>query len=220
MKARRSRSVALFALALLFPAFATARSPDLNHGRDIALKGSPGGAQACATCHKLDGTGDNSGTFPRLTGQAGFYLYKQLKDYAAGQRDSQVMAPIAQHLTDEEMQDVAGYFASVSGSFTPPQIGDGRLIQRGGVLSATGSAKENIPACVNCHGQSGAGMPPSFPYLAGQYARYVRDQLAAWKDGSRRNDPMNVMRDIAARLVAEDIAALAEYFAHAYPPAR
>jgi cytochrome c553 len=213
-------SLALFALALLVPGFAAARSPDLDHGRDMALKGSPGGAQACAACHKLDGTGDSSGAFPRLTGQAGFYLYKQLKDYAAGRRDSQVMAPVAQRLTDEEMQDLAGYFASVSGPFTPPQIGNSQPIQRGGVLSAIGSAKENIPACVNCHGQSGAGMPPSFPYLAGQYARYLRDQLAAWKDGSRRNDPMNVMRDIAARLGAEDVAALGEYFAHVYPPAR
>ena len=63
-------------------------------------------------------------------------------------------------------------------------------------------------------------MPPSFPYLAGQFSRYAREQLAAWKDGSRRNDPLNVMRDIAARLSDEDAAALAEYFASVYPPAR
>jgi cytochrome c553 len=61
-------------------------------------------------------------------------------------------------------------------------------------------------------------MPPTFPYLAGQFARYTRDQLAAWKNGSRRNDPLNVMRDIAARLGDDDVAALGEYFAQVWPP--
>jgi cytochrome c553 len=46
----------------------------------------------------------------------------------------------------------------------------------------------------------------------------IRDQFAAWKDGSRRNDPLDVMRDIAARLPDGDVDAVAEYFAHAYPP--
>jgi cytochrome c553 len=208
-------------LMIALPALtAAARSPDLQHGGEIAASGSAEGAQACAACHKLDGAGDTSGAFPRLTGQAAFYLYKQLKDYQAGLRDSQIMGPIAKRLSEEEMQDVSGYYASASAPFAPPSPGDGRLIQRGGVLSAVGSAEKNVPACVNCHGQSGAGLPPSFPYLAGQFARYTRDQLAAWKDGSRRNDPLNVMRDIAARLNADDLAAVAEYFAHVWPPGR
>lgn len=199
---------------------AEARAPDTAHGREIALNGTPGGAQACASCHKLDGTGDTSGAFPRLTGQAEFYLYKQLTDYADGLRDNQVMAPIAQHLSEAEKQDVAGWYASASGPFMPPQTGDGRLIERGGMLSAVGSAENNIAACSNCHGRAGAGMPPSFPSLAGQYARYIRDQFAAWKDGSRRNDPLDVMRDIAARLPDGDVNAVAEYFARAYPSER
>ena len=206
--------VALLGLA----ASAEARAPDIAHGREIALNGTPGGAQACASCHKLDGTGDTSGAFPRLTAQPGFYLYKQLKDYADGVRDSQVMAPVAQHLSETEKQDVAGWYASASSPFMPPRTGDARLLQRGGILSAVGSTENNIPACANCHGRAGAGMPPSFPSLAGQYARYIRDQFAAWKDGSRRNDPLDVMRDIAARLPDDDLNAVAEYFAHAYPP--
>lgn len=217
MRLRNFVGVALLALPC---AAALARSPDLQQGRDIVSNGSPEGAQACADCHKLDGTGDPSGAFPRLAGQAAFYLYKQLKDYQAGLRDSQVMGPIAKRLGEEEMQDAAGYYASVSAAFVPPAPGNDRMIQEGGVLAAVGSAEKNVPACVNCHGEAGAGMPPSFPYLAGQFARYTRDQLAAWKDGSRRNDPLNVMRDIAARLGDEDVAGLAEYFARARPPSR
>ena len=216
---RFRHGLVLSALAIALLGFrAQARSPDLQHGREIATNGGAEGAQACAACHKLDGTGDPSGAFPRLAGQAGFYLYKQLKDYQAGLRDSQVMGPIAKRLGEEEMQDISGYYASLSGPFVPPPLGDSRLVQRGGVLAAVGSAEKNIPACVNCHGQAGAGIPPSFPYLAGQFARYTRDQLAAWRDGSRRNDPLTVMRDIAARLSEDDIIGLAEYFAQVWPP--
>lgn len=217
MTLRACRAVAAVTM-LLAASIAQARSPDLQRGREIAANGSAEGAQACAACHKLDGAGDTSGAFPRLTRQAGFYLYKQLKDYQTGLRDSQIMVPIAQRLSEDEMQDVSGYYASTSAPFVPPSPNDSRVVQRGGVLSAVGSAEKNVPACVNCHGQAGAGIPPSFPYLAGQFARYTRDQLAAWKDGSRRNDPLNVMRDIAARLGSDDVAALAEYFAHAWPP--
>ena len=219
MTALRRPIAILIALAGLATS-AEARPPDIAHGRDIALNGTPTGVQACALCHKLDGTGDTSGAFPRLTGQAGFYLYKQLKDYADGLRDNQVMAPIARQLSETEKQDVAGWYASASGPFAPPHTGDARLLQRGGVLSAVGSAENNIPACANCHGRAGAGMPPSFPSLAGQYARYIRDQFAAWKDGSRRNDPLDAMRDIAARLPDGEVNAVAEYFAHTYPPER
>lgn len=216
---RCSTPLTLFGL-LLLTTLAEARSPNIEHGREIALHGSENGAQACAACHQESGVGDTGGAFPRLTGQIAFYLYKQLRDFAGGARDNQVMAPIAQKLDEAEMEDVAGYYASMSGPFTPPSSSDPRLVQGGGVIAASGIPDRNVPACTNCHGQSGAGMPPSFPYLAGQFAVYTRNQLAAWKDGSRRNDPLNVMRDIAARLGDEDIAALAAYFAEVPPPRR
>ena len=220
MKAASCFLVIVLAAAAVPAAGVRARSPDIDHGREIAVNGSEAAAQACAACHKLNGTGEPSGAFPRLTGQGGFYLYKQLKDYAAGLRESQIMGPIAKQLTDIEMQDVAGWYALATGPVISPQSGDPRQIQQGGVLSAVGSPERNIPGCANCHGAAGTGMPPSFPYLAGQFARYTRDQLAAWKDGSRRNDPLNVMRDIAARLGDDDMAAAAQYFAHAHPPDR
>lgn len=214
------RHVARLAAAILlaWTTAAAARSPDIEHGRDIALHGSANGAQPCAECHKQDGTGDSTGAFPRLTGQVAFYLYKQLRDFAAGTRDNQVMAPIAKKLDEKDMEDVAGYYASVSGPFSSPIPSDGGAVTRGGTIAASGVPDRNVPACANCHGQAGSGMPPSFPYLAGQFAFYTRNQFAAWRDGSRRNDPLNVMRDIAARLDNADVAALAAYFAAVQPP--
>jgi cytochrome c553 len=196
---------------------ALAAAPDLAHGREVAANGTPGGAQACAACHELDGAGNSAAASPRLAGQGAFYLYKQLEDFRSGQRESQVMAPIAKAMTEAERQDVAGYYAAARAPYPTPPFADGELVQRGGVLSAVGSAERNVPACSNCHGRAGTGMPPSFPYLAGQFARYIEDQLHDWKSGTRRNDPLQVMRDITARLDESDIKAVAAYFARVRP---
>jgi cytochrome c553 len=214
---RRLAALIAAAGAALAAGATPAAPPDLAGGRQIAAVGTPGGAAACATCHGLDGAGDPGGVYPRLAGQGAFYLYKQLVDFRSGRRESQIMAPIAKAMSDVEMQNAAGYYAAARAPYAPPPFADGALLQRGGVLAAAGSAERNVPACVNCHGRFGAGVPPSFPSLAGQFARYTGDQLAAWKSGARRNDPLDVMRDIAARLDERDIAAIAAYFERARP---
>lgn len=210
-----NRFAALAILAAL--PFASLRvaadAPDIERGRQIAI----GGTQPCAVCHGADGAGDSTGAFPRLSGQGAFYLYKQLKDFQSGRRESAVMTPIAKTLSEQDMQDVSGYFAAMRGRYFEPPTVDGEALQRGGILSATGSVQKNVPACSNCHGWAGTGMPPSFPFLAGQFARYIKDQLHDWKTGARRNDPLNVMRDIAARLDERDIDAVAIYFARVRP---
>lgn len=198
---------------------ASARAPDIERGRQIAVQGATAGAQPCAACHGADGAGDSSGAFPRLSGQGAFYLYKQLKDFQSGSRGSAVMTPIARALSDTDMQDVSGYFAATQGRYFEPPSADGETLQRGGMLSATGSTQKNVPACSLCHGWAGRGMPPSFPFLAGQFAPYLKIQLNAWKTGARRNDPLDVMRDIAGRLDDRDIDAVARYFASVRPSA-
>jgi cytochrome c553 len=192
---------------------------DIVNGRAVAVGAAGLGAGgACFSCHGLDGTGDGSGAFPRLTGQGSFYLYKQLKDYASGSRQNLIMGPIARALSDREMQDVSAYYASLEAPYGPrPQPVDGRLLQRGAALSAVGSAEQGIQACVNCHGPAGTGMPPSFPYLAGQYGTYIRITLEDWRQGRRINDAQGVMADIAKRMSPEDVDAVALYFESVRP---
>ncbi|WP_051241379.1 c-type cytochrome [Stappia stellulata] len=202
------------------------RAPDddlLEAGRLVAMGGAEkgGSGMACITCHGVDGQGDGTGAFPRLDGQAGWYLYKQLQDYASGARPNRVMSGIANRLTDREREAVSVYYAAMgAGTLDRPRSAfDGTLLQWGGQLAAVGSAEKGIPACVNCHGAGGTGLPPSVPYLAGQYAEYMELQLHLWKEGTRDNDAMNVMSAIADKMSAEDMRAVSEYYARAANPA-
>ncbi|SDY34882.1 c-type cytochrome [Citreimonas salinaria] len=188
----------------------------LEAGRLVAMGGAEfgGSGMACFTCHGANGRGDGSAAFPRLAGLPGWYMYKQLMDYASGTRPNQIMTGIAQKLTEREMEAVATYYAAIDAPFrdvTSDIAPD--VLQWGGMLGAVGSAEKGIPACVNCHGPSGTGNPPSVPYLAGQYATYMEHQLMLWREGTRDNDPMNVMSAIADKMSDEDMRAVSEYYA-------
>ncbi|MDD9718996.1 c-type cytochrome [Dinoroseobacter sp. PD6] len=192
----------------------------LELGRLVAMGGAEAGGSgmACIACHGAEGMGDGSGAFPRIAGQSGWYLYKQLIDYASGARPNKVMSGVAQRLTEREMEAVSAYYAAIDAPFRPV-IGDiePELLQWGGQLGAVGSAERGIPACVNCHGPSGMGNPPSVPYLAGQYANYMTHQLELWAEGVRDNDAMNVMSSIAEKMSSEDMRAVSEYYARVRP---
>ncbi len=193
----------------------------LELGRLVAMGGAQNGGSgmACITCHGGQGAGDGAGTFPRLTGQAAWYTYKQLNDYASGARPNNVMTGISQRLTDQEREAVASYYAVVRAPIQQP-LGavDQGALQWGGQLAAVGSAEKGIPACVNCHGPQGTGNPPSVPYLAGQYANYMTYQLELWKDGVRDNDAMGVMSTIARKMSSEDMKAVSEYYNRVHNP--
>lgn len=192
-----------------------AHAADAMRGRAVALGGATpfAGRTACHLCHGLDGAGDSAGVFPRLAGQAAWYLYKQLKDYASGARRNAVMQPIARALDDAAMQDVASYYATSQAAAAEFPPGDALLMQRGGAIAAIGIAERGVAACVNCHGPEGRGLPPSFPALAGLSPSYAALQLRLWKDGTRSNSPLGVMEQIAASLSDEDIDAVSAYFA-------
>jgi cytochrome c553 len=194
-------------------------------GRAVAVGAADGGqsqankAQACFSCHGLDGAGDPAGAFPRIAGQPAYYLYKQLVDYASETRPNAIMSPIAKTLSGEDMEAVAAYYSAQTDApalRVPPA--DPLTIQHGGALSAIGSAEKGIQACVNCHGPGAVGLPPTVPYLAGQHPAYVRLELQEWKARTRRNDPLGVMADIARRMSEDDISAVAAYFAHLPAP--
>lgn len=189
-------------------------------GRAIALQGNNQGAIACATCHGENGIGLAAAKFVRLAGLNEAYLAKQLNDFKQGTRANAVMKPIASALTDAERSAVARYYASLSAPKQPAgKPPDTAIAQRGEAIARDGAWEKNVPACFQCHGPEGRGVPPHFPRLAGQPVEYLAEQMHAWRKGERRNDPLGLMKGVAERLSEEDIGAVAAYLAAHVPEA-
>ena len=75
-------------------------------------------AGRCQACHGSDGNSP-SPLFPHLAGQYEDYLLKTLEDYRSGAREDPVMRSFAEQLSEEEMADVAAFYATQeSGLFT------------------------------------------------------------------------------------------------------
>ena len=75
-----------------------------------------------------------------------------------------------------------------------------------------GNKESGLPACMACHGPTGAGVPAAkWPALSGQYSKYIEAQLNAFADGSRDNDPNSMMRDIARKMTKDEIKAVSAY---------
>lgn len=207
-------------LAVLVPlAQVIAASTDAV-GQRIAEEGTSNGVAPCASCHGPDGGGNAEAGYPRIAGLDAGYLAKQLRDLASGRRDSAVMHAMAQHLTDAEIAAVADRYAALA----PPSLSvtpsEGAMLKTASDLATWGDrSQRRLPACARCHGPDGNGIGAYFPGLAGQQASYLETQLKAWRDGSRANDPLGLMRTVAAQLGDAEISALAAYYA-ALPPGR
>lgn len=160
----------------------------------------------CAACHGADG---NSAITlnPKLAAQHPEYLEKQLTEFKSGKRANAVMSGMAAGLSEQEMKDIAAYFAAKKltlGQAVKNGAGSlGEKIYRGGI-AATG-----VPACAACHGPNGAGLPKQFPRLGGQHAEYTLAQLKNFRTGERANAPM--MMAISAKMTDAEMAAVADY---------
>jgi cytochrome c553 len=213
---RLAAGAAVIALAIaglrLAEAQSLARKGDPKHGAEIAKQGTAAGAPACEACHSVNGNPDGSGTFPRLFGLPAYYLAKQISDYGSNERQNAIMALVAQALSEDDVADVVAYYAAANEPFPLFAPGDPALIARGRELAAVGNAEKGVPACNNCHGPGGIGLPPAIAPLAGQFASYIAAELQFWQKGERKNDGGAQMSALARRLDARDVAAVAAYY--------
>jgi cytochrome c553/cytochrome c2 len=178
---------------------------------------APPAVQACVGCHGRRGEGNPDAGSPRIAGQSAYYLLKQLDSYGNGSRRDRVMEPIARGLPPELRADVAAHYASLDAPFDK-RARSQRPSERGRVLANDGDNALGVPACRNCHGPGGVGEPPNIPYIAGLDLGYHTAELTAWKQGTRTNDAGQQMFRVAAALSAEDISAVAQYYASLTPP--
>ena len=77
-------------------------------------------AAVCVVCHGPDGNSANP-SWPNLAGQHAEYIIKQLQDYRDGRRKNDQMAPLAMALSDQDIADIAAYYAAQT-----PSIGQAR----------------------------------------------------------------------------------------------
>lgn len=162
----------------------------------------------CTACHGPDGN-SAAPNFPNLAGQHAGYLYKQLKEYKSGDRQNAVMAGMVAALSDEDMADLAAYYAAQQpkiGIAAEDQIALGESIYR------AGNAASGVAACAACHGPAGVGNPmANFPRLSGQHALYTVEQLNYFRSGTRANDAASMMRGIAKKMTDSEIEAVSQY---------
>lgn len=194
------------------------READPEAGKQLAANGKPGaGVQACVACHGPAGITPTGGIFPNLAGLRSEYLAKQLADFRSGTRVQPLMNTIARALTEEEIGQVAAYYGTLAGP--PLHVGEfgGEAARK---LDVEGDGARALPACANCHGLRGMGEGPLLPRLAGQSREYFTDQMNAFRNGSRQNDDVGVMRAFSQRLTDAEIQALAQYYAGPAPTPR
>lgn len=165
-------------------------------------------AAACAACHGADGNSANP-EWPKLAGQHPSYLAKQLTNFKAGERNNAMMAPMAAGLSEQDMADIAAFYASQvqnGGKADPALVAAGEKLYRGG------NATTGVAACMGCHAPNGMGNPQAnFPRLSGQHAAYIVNQLKTFRTGERANDAGKMMQNIAARMTDKEMQAVASY---------
>ena len=171
-----------------------------------ALAGAEGNAEngaaigySCLGCHGIDGYRNAYPSYrvPKLGGQKEGYLGDALRGYRDGTRPHPTMTAQASSLTDQQIEDVAAYLASLTDE----------------VVTADGSAAQGpevAMTCVACHGQDGIGLSPAWPTLAGQHEDYLVYALEQYRAGTRTDA---VMVGFLSQLSDADIAVLARYYA-------
>jgi cytochrome c553 len=161
-------------------------------------------AQRCAICHGPQGVSDANS--PNLAGQFAAVTYKELNDFKTGARVNVVMSPFAANMSNQDMLDVAAYYAYL------PRVPSNNFDPKIPVppIVTTGAPMRNIAPCGSCHGDidNKAGSP----WLGGQSAVYIKAQLQAFAAGTRRNDISQQMRNIARHMTAEEIDQVARYY--------
>lgn len=168
----------------------------------------------CAACHGVDGNSVNP-DWPKIAGQGERYFVEQLRAFKQGPSGSRrspnsaLMYGMASTLSDQDMADLAAYYAQQKIELG---VADDVLARKGEAIYRGGNIEFGSAACIGCHGPSGKGNPPAgFPALAGQHAQYVYNQLRAFHEELRSGDVNNTMRHMVRKMSNEEMRAVAEF---------
>ena len=185
---------------------------DATRGQQLAMRGDGSGAP-CLACHGANGEGNAAGAFPVIAGLNEGYLFQTMQAYNSGLRVNPVMSMNIDNFEEQDLRDIAAYFASLPAPKPAAATASAEQLALGEKLALRGDWDNYIPPCASCHGPTNQGVDDNFPGIAGQHASYLKLQLEAWQQGQRTSDPVQSMEAVAKRLNAEQIAAVAAYLA-------
>src|SRR5690606_9758035 len=179
-------------------------------------------AAVCAACHGVDGNPADP-MYPRMAGQSERYIAHQLALFKSGERNTgmaAIMVPFASTRGAQDMRDIGASYATQkagAGIADDTVIAAGpnqglKFCQVGEKLFRSGDAARGIPACMACHGPTGAGNPgPAYPSVHGQDAAYVARRLEEYRAGATTAKDaahFNLMASVAKALSDEEIQSL------------
>ncbi|MBI5430084.1 MAG: cytochrome c4 [Nitrosomonadales bacterium] len=166
-------------------------------------------AEMCFGCHGEDGNSTDPET-PKLTGQYGSYITKQVRDYLSGLLTHQTMGPMAVNVDDEDLYDISAYFAS-----QPMMKGAAPSNNKlGKHLFENDDLPRMMVSCKSCHGITGKGLAPGnpvYPVIGGQHRDYLLGQMLKFRKGIRNNSTGGVMNTTVHSLSDAELEALADY---------
>ena len=215
----------ILAIAALHSAAALA-VVNVENGRSIFNDGK-GEAAACIGCHGEKGLGNDAMGAPRLANVGQAYLIKQLADFATDKRIpsgmGEAMNGFSKALNEEDRRDLAVFLDTMEYELESSDLkalaAEGQTVGNPelGKIIVTQGVKGRLPVCQDCHGFN--GRDGRFPAINQQKYVYLVNQLKAWRDDSRANDPVvgkiGVMRGIAKKFTDEDIYNISAYLSTA-----
>jgi cytochrome c553 len=166
----------------------TALADEFPVGDPVAGKKIAG---QCRTCHGIDGYA-RIPIAPHIGGEPASYLRNQLTAFRDGTRTHEMMSVVAKTLTDEQIDDLAAWYAYPIATAT---------------LTADPSGAPE--ACTACHGVDGIAVIEDAPNLSGETNIYIDTQLKAFRIGKRTHE---VMSAVAAEMSDAEIRAAADWY--------
>jgi len=198
----------VLALALCAPLLAAAETSG-----DLFVKGDAAAGEklagTCAACHGPAGVSGNP-EWPSLAQQNARYTFEQLKAFKEGTRKNPLMSAQAAGLTEQNMRDLAAYFAEQTAK---PGVASEESVAIAEPLYRAGDLERGILGCAGCHAPNGVGNPAAgYPKVAGQHATYTAKRLRAYRSGDGIETAHGkIMAAVAEKLTDEEIDALASY---------
>ncbi len=216
MKAARTLfAIVIGAMSIQAAAQTATNAPPSELAILLDLKGKPAQGKevynTCQDCHRKDGSGRANGVFPRIAGQHGLVLIKQLSDIRSGRRNNPSMQALAATLSRNDLVDVVAYVQSLPISDKNGK-GPGTSLKLGKQLYDRD--------CASCHGANGEGIAAKFyPMVAAQHYQYLLREVVTIRDGERGNSNPEMVRAIKNYGKA-DFEAVSDYMAQLPPPKR